>query len=121
MKHTSRNHQHRSADPGTSLTIRAAMPADSAALTRLAQRDSARAPHASEMLLAEVDGDLRAAVPLHGGEAIADPFHPTSELVRILQARARQLAEADSRRAPLRTRRVAALRPRAAGGDPVPE
>jgi hypothetical protein len=73
------------------------------------------------MLLAEVDGDLRAAVPLHGGEAIADPFHPTSELVRILQARARQLAEADSRRAPLRTRRVAALRPRAAGGDPVPE
>ena len=44
------------------------------------------------MLIAEVAGELRAAVPLYGGRAIADPFHPTAELVALLAERTRQIA-----------------------------
>ena len=121
MKHTSRNQRHRSPDPGSNLTVRAAPPADAAALTRLAQRDSAHPPQAVAMLVAEVDGELRAAVPLLGGAAIADPFHRTSELVTILEARAQQLADAAAHHTVRRGRRIAVLRPRAAGGNPASE
>ena len=41
-------------------------------------------------LLAYVDGELRAAVGLVDGHAVADPFHPTAELVEILRFQARQ-------------------------------
>jgi hypothetical protein len=74
------------------LTIRIAAPADVAALDRLAQLDSAPRRAPAPTLLAEVGGELRAALPLDGGPAIADPFRPTAELVAILAARARQLA-----------------------------
>jgi hypothetical protein len=43
------------------------------------------------MLVAEVDGELCAALPLDGGEAFADPFRPTGELVSLLEMRAVQL------------------------------
>jgi hypothetical protein len=42
-------------------------------------------------LLAEVDGALRAALPLDGSAPIADPFHRSSELVDLLRVRAAQL------------------------------
>jgi hypothetical protein len=42
-------------------------------------------------LLAEVDGQLRAALALTGGAVIADPFHPTADLIDLLHARAHQL------------------------------
>ena len=58
-------------------------------ITRLALLDSRRAP-AGPALLAYVDGELRAAVRLVDGQAIADPFHPTAELVEILRFQARQ-------------------------------
>jgi hypothetical protein len=74
------------------LTIRIAVSADAAALDRLAQLDSVPRRVPVPMLLAEVGGELRAAVPLDGGPAIADPFRPTAELVAILAGRARQLA-----------------------------
>jgi hypothetical protein len=73
------------------LTIRMAAPADVAALDRLAQLDSAPPRAPAPTLLGEVGGELRAALPLDGGPAIADPFRPTAELVAILAARARQL------------------------------
>ena len=41
-------------------------------------------------LLAYVDGELRAAVGLVDGQAVADPFHPTAELVEMLRFQARQ-------------------------------
>ncbi len=44
------------------------------------------------MLLAEVGDDLRAALSLSGGTVLADPFHPTAELVRLLYARAAELS-----------------------------
>ena len=33
------------------------------------------------MLVAEVDGEIVAAVPIDGGRAIADPFRPTADVV----------------------------------------
>jgi hypothetical protein len=73
-----------------SITIRHVEPEDGAAISRLAGRDSAELPEGA-LLVALVGDELRAAVPVGGGEAIADPFHPTAELVRLLTARAEQL------------------------------
>jgi hypothetical protein len=73
------------------LTIRLAVSADAAALGRLAELDSAPPPAPVPTLVAEVGGELRAALPLDGGPAIADPFRRTAELVAILAERRRQL------------------------------
>jgi len=66
------------------LTIRRADAADSGALVRLAALDSA-SPPTGEALLAEVGGELWAAVEIHSGAAIADPFRPSGELVDLLR------------------------------------
>ncbi len=73
-----------------SLTLRMAVPADADALDRLAQLDSRRAPRGA-VLVAEVGGDLWAAVSIDDGHAVADPFRPTGELVALMMERARQL------------------------------
>jgi hypothetical protein len=73
-----------------SITIRSASAADAAELTRLAQRDSAVVPD-GEILVAEADGALRAAVAIDSGLAIADPFHRTADLVELLRTRAERL------------------------------
>jgi hypothetical protein len=87
---TSRSRPSRT--PAATLTIRMAVPADAQALGRLAQLDSAPPPAPVPMLVAEVGGELHAALPLRGGPAIADPFRPTADLVAVLTERARQLA-----------------------------
>jgi hypothetical protein len=69
-----------------SVTIRAAGTLDGAALRRVAQRDSRPVPE-GELLVAEVDGELQAAIELATGEVIADPFRRTGELVRMLVLR----------------------------------
>ena len=56
------------------------------AIERLAQLDSTRCP-SGRVLVAAVGGEPRAALPLEGGRAIADPFHPTAELVSLLEVR----------------------------------
>ena len=43
-------------------------------------------------LLARVDGELRAAVGVDG-ETLADPFHPTAEIVTLLRLAAEQEGE----------------------------
>jgi hypothetical protein len=73
------------------LTIRMAVPADAPALRQLAQLDSAPPPEQVPMLVAALDGDLCAALPLSGGTAIANPFRRTAEIVAMLTSRARQL------------------------------
>jgi hypothetical protein len=73
-----------------SVTLRLGTPADRRPLARLAELDSA-APPEQPVLLAEVDGQLRAALALTGGAVIADPFHPTADLIDLLHARANQL------------------------------
>jgi hypothetical protein len=94
------------------LTIRMAVPTDTERLNDLAQLDSARVRDGVPMLVAEIDGELRAALPLDGGRAIADPFHQTAEIVDMLAQRALQLAP-PARHRIFRRRRL--LRPR-----PVP-
>jgi hypothetical protein len=71
------------------ITITRSTAADSEDVWRLALLDDRCAP-AGPALLAYVNGELRAAVGLVDGQAIADPFHPTAELVEILRFQARQ-------------------------------
>jgi hypothetical protein len=73
------------------VTIRAATADEWDAIDRLAQRDSAAPPPSEEMLVAEVGGEMRAAVSVRNGYAIADPFRRTDEHVALLRARAKQL------------------------------
>ncbi len=77
-------------DDEASITIRPARANDAEALRRIAQRDSASVPD-GRLLVAVADGELRAAVSIAGGERIADPFHPSAGLARLLSARAAQL------------------------------
>lgn len=72
------------------ITVRRSTLADRAALTRLATLDSRFVP-TGDLVVAELDGELWAAVST-SGEAIADPFRPTADLVSLLTLRARQLA-----------------------------
>ena len=70
-----------------SLVIRPATSADTADLDRLAALDSAR-PLAGEVMLAHVDGDVRAAVSLETGRSVADPVYPSLELLPLRRAAA---------------------------------
>lgn len=87
-------------DPGTTpvtrVTLRYASAADALRVRRLAALDSARAP-SGPLLVAEVDGRLRAALPLDGAAPIADPFYRGAELVQLLRLRAAQLGYGASR------------------------
>ena len=74
------------------VTIRRAYPDDDPAIWRLAALDSAAVP-AGPLLVAEVGGELRAALSLESHQAIADPFHPTLKLVSMLRAYASTSAD----------------------------
>jgi hypothetical protein len=73
-----------------SVTIRRVTPDDWQAIERLAQLDGNPVPKGAA-LLAEVDDRVLVMRSLADGTTVADPFHPTAELVRLLEARARQL------------------------------
>jgi len=88
------------------VVIRAARGSDGAALEGLARLDSQR-PLAGDVLLAEQDGELIAA--LGAGRAIADPFRPTADVIELLRLRAGGARRSRSHRG-----RVRALRVRAA-------
>ncbi|MEA2404799.1 MAG: hypothetical protein QOE08_1446, partial [Thermoleophilaceae bacterium] len=75
------------------IIIRPARTDDGYALSRLAALDSSAAP-TGRILLAEVDGELVAALPVDGGRPIADPFRATTALVALLELRAAQIAKA---------------------------
>jgi len=79
--------------PRERLVLRRSASWDTDALARLAQLDSAPRPTGA-MLVAELDGEIVAAVPFDGGRAIADPFRPTAAIVELLHARTRLLAGA---------------------------
>jgi hypothetical protein len=78
------------------VTLRYAFPDDATAVFRLAALDSAEVP-AGQLLVAEVGGELRAALSLIDGGVIADPFHRTLALVALLRERAAQLNAAPPR------------------------
>jgi hypothetical protein len=54
---------------------------------RIAALDSSRVPNAP-VLVAEVDGEVRAVVSIEDGAAIADPFYPTRDVVELLRMHA---------------------------------
>lgn len=77
----------------SSLTVRRSMPEDARALLRLAALDDMALP-GGPFLVADVDGEIVAAVPVDGGRAIADPFLRTADAVALLELRAAQLRPA---------------------------
>ena len=81
------------------ITIRPGYADDHQALARLAALDSAVIP-AEPLLVAEMDGEMSAALSLRDGTSIADPFRPTADIVALLRAHA-----AATRPAPRRRRR----------------
>jgi hypothetical protein len=72
-------------EPTATITIRTTSGDDASTIRRLAALDSAAVPPAP-FLLAEVGGEPRAALSLASGRAIADPFHPTLQIVAMLRA-----------------------------------
>lgn len=72
------------------VTMRVAGAADDASIRRLAALDSQPAP-TGDLLVAEIGGEVRAAVALDGTAAIADPFRPTADVVSLLRERAAQM------------------------------
>jgi hypothetical protein len=65
------------------VTFRSGHAGDGRSLERLAGMDSAR-PLQGPVVVAEVGGEIRAAVSLETGRHIADPFHRTAALVAVL-------------------------------------
>jgi hypothetical protein len=92
----------------TAVTIRLGHESDLAQLERLAERDTRPLP-SGELLVAERDGAIHAALSLDTDDVVADPFKPTAELVELLRAHARR--EAPPRRTAGRRR----LAPRLVG------
>jgi hypothetical protein len=72
------------------ITLRLAGRGEEGAIERLGELSGRPRPPGA-YLLAEVDGQPWAAVPLAGGEPLADPFRPTIELKALLNLRAAQL------------------------------
>jgi len=95
-----------SADP---IVIRRAYPDDASAVAQVAQLDSTRLP-ADSYLVAEVDGELKAAIGLDSGAVAADPFHPSAPLVRLLHLHAEALHRRE-KRAKQAERRLRGLMP----------
>jgi hypothetical protein len=89
------------------VTIRFSRPDDAAEISKLAQLDSARPPQ-GRLLVAEVAGELFAALPINGGAAVADPFRHTLDLVSLLEVRRRQIRRTKAARRRLLRRYVPA-------------
>jgi hypothetical protein len=75
------------------ISIRSANTDDHRALWQLAALDDRPLPR-GPFVVAEVDGEVIAAVSRNTGEAVADPFRRTAQAVSLLQLRATQLAVA---------------------------
>jgi len=80
------------------VTIRRARPTDATALLQLAALDHAT-PLAGEVLVAEVDGELWAALDLDGARTISDPFRPAADARALLELRAASLRTENRHRA----------------------
>jgi hypothetical protein len=77
-------------EAGTVITLRLAARDGDAAVAQLVQLSGHDLP-IGPSLVAEVDGEPRAALPLGGGELLVDPFHPAAELGSLLTLRLAQL------------------------------
>jgi len=84
----------------SSVVLRLCRVCDEQALGRLAGFDGRPAPKGPHVV-AEVDDQVVAALPLGPGEPLADPFRPTAHLLPLLELRAKQLTDDRARRRPL--------------------
>jgi hypothetical protein len=75
------------------VAVRFAGPEDEAAIRRVAALDSKDVP-VGPTLVAEADGDVIAALAIDSGEAAADPFRWTADVVALMKLRAAQLDSA---------------------------
>jgi len=82
----------RAADAPVSLRLDRVSDAD--ALERLAGLCTRRLPP-GPFVVGEVEGRVVAALPVHGGAPLADPFVPTKHLLPLLELRAAQIRGAD--------------------------
>jgi len=71
----------------STIVIRTPRPEEAFAVRRLAYLDSQR-PLRGDVLVAQVDGDVLAAVALADGRVVADPFTHTADVVELLRMRA---------------------------------
>ena len=74
---------------------------DDPALERLAALAERPEPF-GRLVVALVNGELVAALPLAGGHALTDPFKRTAHLLRLLELRAEQLRQPEPRRGAFR-------------------
>lgn len=106
------------------LAIRLARAEDASSLSRLGQLDVgtryglrlaalARCPEHGELLVAETDGALVAALDLRHDRVVADPFRPSRTARELLDLRAQQLRRLDRGGARARHRFMAGVLPRA--------
>ena len=72
------------------VVIRAARGSDGPALRRLAELDS-HDVLTGDVLIAEANDEVVAALSVDTGERVADPFRRTADVVDLLQYRARKL------------------------------
>ena len=72
------------------LSVRPFTERDIDAIRLLAALDSKQMPTGA-VLVAEQAGEVVAALPLDGGNVLADPFKPTADVVALLKLRASQL------------------------------
>ena len=75
------------------VAIREAEASDMPALMELADLDSRPLPD-GRLLVAEMDGEILAALAAQSGAVVADPFAPTAELQELLRQRAEQVEPA---------------------------
>jgi hypothetical protein len=80
------SHNH-SVNEDHAVTIRRARPDDAAALVMLAMLDDTK-PLEGDALVAEVNGELWAALGLEDSRLISDPFRPADEARALLAFRA---------------------------------
>jgi hypothetical protein len=81
------------ANLGPTVVIRAARGSDGPTLRRLAALDSRELP-TGDLLVAESDDEVVAALSVATGERVADPFRRTADVVDLLEYRARRLRTA---------------------------
>jgi hypothetical protein len=67
------------------LTIRRLDARDAAALSRVAERDSARAPEGTVYAAVAGDGSILAAISLETRALVADPFVPSAHAAALLR------------------------------------
>ena len=87
------------------VALRLCCVSDDGAISRLAALEERPEPR-GRFVVAEVNGQIVAALPLGGGEPLRDPFARTAHLIRLLEVRADQLMHDERERRHLWPRRL---------------